>query len=65
MAEERTTAPEAETDPFDLAKITVSSVTSAHASQLPCWIRQMNPSRDLCMYGCPRWCKWFLNGLSV
>jgi hypothetical protein len=25
----------------------------------------MNPSQDLCMYGCPRWCKWFLNGLSV
>ena len=20
---------------------------------------------DLCMYGCHRWCKWFLNGLSV
>jgi hypothetical protein len=28
MAKEVTTAPEAETDPFDLAKITVSSVTS-------------------------------------
>ena len=27
---------------------------SAHAAQLPHWIHQMNPSRNLCMYGCPR-----------
>lgn len=23
------------------------------------------PQPHLCMYGCPRWCKRFLNGLSV
>lgn len=38
---------------------------SAHAAQLPRWIHKMNSSWDLCMYGCPRWCKWFLNRLSV